>query len=191
MIQAGAGALQDRTKLAALAAEADHFVRTASSRKSSRSRSGCSIWRRAAATMPLRPSPISGSASSTTYSASPEGRWLFRVDLGSTHAAGGHRGTVTFRPFATHAHDFSHRTSFPSGVSSGGARARGARAVATAQDLGDQYGSAFASAIGPMTLFLLRSDPRVLAGTQRAVLPALREAWFCGGSITRRPSWVG
>ena len=42
------------------------------------------------------------------------------------------------------------------------ALARSARAVTTAQDLGDQYGLAFASAIGSMTLFLLRSDPRAL-----------------------------
>ena len=34
--------------------------------------------------------------------------------------------------------------------------------MTTAQDLGDQYGLAFASAIGSMTLFLLRSDPRAL-----------------------------
>ena len=42
------------------------------------------------------------------------------------------------------------------------ALARSARAVTAAQDLGDQYGLAFASAIGSMTLFLLRSDPRAL-----------------------------
>ena len=42
------------------------------------------------------------------------------------------------------------------------ALARSARAVTTAQDLGDQSGLAFASAIGSMTLFLLRSDPRAL-----------------------------
>ncbi len=42
------------------------------------------------------------------------------------------------------------------------ALARSARAVTTAQELGDQYGLAFASAIGSMTLFLLRSDPRAL-----------------------------
>ena len=65
------------------------------------------------------------------------------------------------------------------------ALARSARAVTTAQDLGDQYGLAFASAIGSMTLFLLRSDPRSAAGTRRAVLPALREAWFCLVAILR------
>jgi tetratricopeptide (TPR) repeat protein len=42
------------------------------------------------------------------------------------------------------------------------ALARSARAVTTAQDLGDHAGLAFASAIGSMTLFLLRSDPRAL-----------------------------
>ena len=42
------------------------------------------------------------------------------------------------------------------------ALARSARAVTTAQDLGDQSGLAFASAIGSMTLFLLRSDPQAL-----------------------------
>ena len=39
---------------------------------------------------------------------------------------------------------------------------RSARAVTAAQELGDQAGLAFASAIGSMTLFLLRSDPRAL-----------------------------
>jgi DNA-binding SARP family transcriptional activator/predicted ATPase len=42
------------------------------------------------------------------------------------------------------------------------ALARSARAVTAAQDLGDHIGLAFASAIGSMTLFLLRSDPQAL-----------------------------
>ena len=42
------------------------------------------------------------------------------------------------------------------------ALAASARAVTAAQDVGDQYGLAFASAIGSMTLFLLRSDPQAL-----------------------------
>ena len=42
------------------------------------------------------------------------------------------------------------------------ALARSGRAVTAAQELGDEAGLAFASAIGSMTLFLLRSDPQVL-----------------------------
>ena len=42
------------------------------------------------------------------------------------------------------------------------ALARSGRAVTAAQELGDQAGLAFASAIGSMTLFLLRSDPQAL-----------------------------
>ena len=42
------------------------------------------------------------------------------------------------------------------------ALARSARAVSTAQELGDQYGLAFASAVGSMTLYLLGNDLRAL-----------------------------
>ena len=42
------------------------------------------------------------------------------------------------------------------------AQARSARAVSTAQELGDQYGLAFASAVGSMTLYLLGNDLHAL-----------------------------
>ena len=58
------------------------------------------------------------------------------------------------------------------------ALARSTRAVSAAQALGDHVGLACASAVGSLTLFLLRSDPRALQERAELVFPALREAWF-------------
>jgi tetratricopeptide (TPR) repeat protein len=163
VIEAGTGGLQDRTKLAALAAEADHLVArgqfaevldTARRMLDLATRCGddafaalAHFWFGFIYHFLGEPRKADGYFEWILAQHTP-GRW---AEL---------RALVGF-DLLPHSLTISAINKLSLGYLDE-ALARSARAVTTAHDLGDQYGLAFASAIGSMTLFLLRSDPRAL-----------------------------
>ena len=163
VIEAGAGDLQDRTKLAALAAEADHLIARgqfeevldiAQRMLDLATRCGddafealAHFWFGFIYHLLGEPQKADGYFEWVLARHTP-GRW---AEL---------RALVGF-DLLPHSLTISAINKLSLGYPDE-ALARSARAVTTAQDLGDQYGLAFASAIGSMTLFLLRSDPRAL-----------------------------
>ena len=163
VIEAGAGDLQDRTKLAALAAEADHLIARgqfaevldiAQRMLDLATRCGddafealAHFWFGFIYHLLGEPQKADGYFEWILARHTP-GRW---AEL---------RALVGF-DLLPHSLTISAINKLSLGYPDE-ALARSARAVTAAQDLGDQYGLAFASAIGSMTLFLLRSDPRAL-----------------------------
>ena len=163
VIQAGAGDLQDRAKLAALAAEADHLIARGQFEE--------------VLDLAQRMLDLATRCGDDAFEALAQFWFGFIYHLlGEPQKADGYLEWVLARHTPGRWTELRALVGFDllphsltisainklSLVYPGEALARSARAVTAAQDLGDQYGLAFASAIGSMTLFLLRSDPRAL-----------------------------
>ena len=163
VIEAGAGDLPDRTKLAALAAEADHLVARGQFEK--------------VLDIARRMLDLATRCGDDAFEALAHFWFGFIYHLlGEPRKADGYLEWVLARhkpgrwaelralvgfDLLPHSLTISAINKLSLGYPDE-ALTRSARAVTAAQDLGDQYGLAFASAIGSMTLFLLRSDPRAL-----------------------------
>jgi tetratricopeptide (TPR) repeat protein len=163
VIEAGAGDLQDRTKLAALAAEADHLMARGQFEE--------------VLDIAQRMLDLATRYGDDAFEAFANFWFGFVYHfLGEPRRADGYLEWILARHTPGRWAELRARVGFdllPHSLTISAinklslgypdeALARSARAVTVARDLGDQYGLAFASAIGSMTLFLLRSDARAL-----------------------------